>query len=179
MMNFQRNRSLRRRASRNGFFRVESLEARTLLAASTETFSGPSLNDLIALAQEGEDTAPAAINRMLSALETQLTSGPLADLTAGTVNGNGFVTEVQSLVSSYATNVNQQLLPEFPNVDTLLNLQGQRIVADETSLNQQNTVGLLSDSDFNTQAQTAINSLTAGPLFSLHTPLSGYATAVA
>jgi len=176
-MNFQRNRSLRRRASRNGFFRVESLEARTLLAASTETFSGPSLNDLIALAQEGEDTAPAAINRMLSALETQLTSGPLADLTAGTVNGNGFVTEVQSLVSSYATNVNQQLLPEFPNVDTLLNLQGQRIVADETSLNQQNTVGLLSDSDFNTQAQTAINSLTAGPLFSLHTPLSGYATA--
>ena len=81
---------------------------------------------------------------MLQALETQLTSGPLADLTAGTVDGNGFVTEVQSLEASYAQNVDQQLLPEFPNVDTLLKLQGERIVADETSLNQQYSVGLLS-----------------------------------
>jgi len=148
-----------------------------LLAASAETFTGPSLTDLIVLARQGTDTAQAGINRMLQALETQLTSGPLADLNNGTVDGNGFVTEVQSLAASYAQNVDQQLLPEFPNVDTLLKLQGQRIVADETSLNQQSSVGLLSSSQFATQAQTAINSLTGGPLFSLHTPLSGYVTA--
>ena len=68
-------------------------------------------------------------------------------------------------------------MPEFPNVDTLLQLEGQRIVADETALNQQSSVGLLSSSDFAAEAQTAINSLTGGPLLSLGTPLSGYATA--
>ncbi|MGO9469656.1 MAG: beta strand repeat-containing protein [Isosphaeraceae bacterium] len=148
-----------------------------MLTASAGTFAGPSLENLIVLARQGKDTAPAAIHRMLKALETQLTSGPLAELQAGTVDGNGFVTEVQSVESSYEQNVNGQLLPEFPNVDTLLVLQGQRIVADESALNQQNTVGLLSSSQFTAQAQTAINSLTAGPLYSLHTPLSGYATA--
>jgi hypothetical protein len=176
-MGFQRRGTRRRRANAGGVFRVEALEQRALLAASGETFNGPSLNDLIVQAQQGTDTAPAAIDRMLSALESQLTSGPLADLTAGTVDGNGFVTEVQSLVSSYTANVDKQLLPEFPNVTTLLQLQGERIVAVETSLNQQNSVGLLSDIEFGTQAQTAINSLTAGPLFSLGTPLSGYASA--
>ena len=148
-----------------------------MLSASVLTFSGPSLSDLIALARQGEDTSVAGINRMVQALESQLTSGPLADLNAGTVDSSGFVTEVQSLVASYAQNVDSQLLPDFPNIDTLLNLQGERIVADETSLNQQTSVGLLSSSEFATQAQTAINSLTDGPLFSLQTPLSGYATA--
>ncbi len=114
---------------------------------------------------------------MVSALASQLTSGPLADLTAGTVDGNGFVTEVQSVVASYATSVDSALLPEFPNVDTLLQLEGQRIVADETSLNQQEAIGLLSSSDLTSQAGAAINALTAGPLFSLQTPLSGYAAA--
>ncbi len=176
-MSFERFGSQRRRVRAGRMFRVEALEQRALLAASTETFSAPSLNDLITLARAGTDTAPAAISRVLGALESQLTSGPLADLSAGTVDGNGFVTEVQSLVSSYATSIDQQLLPEFPNVDTLLQLQGQRIVADVTSLNQQSTVGLISTSDLSTQAQTAINALTGGPLFSLQTPLSGYATA--
>jgi len=176
-MNFHSKNTLRKRAGQGRVFRVEALEERALLAASAETFSAPSLNDLIVLARQGHDTAPAAINRVLQALESQLTSGPLADLTAGTVDGNGFVTEVQSLDASYAQNIGQQLLPEFPNVDTLLNLQGERIVADMTSLNQQNSVGLISDSQAVTDAQAAINSLTAGPLFSLGTPLSGYATA--
>jgi hypothetical protein len=108
---------------------------------------------------------------------TQLTSGPLADLKAGTVNGNGFVTEVQGLVASFAQNVEKQLLPSFPNIDTLLNLQGERIVADETSLNQQKSVGLLISTQFAAQAQTAIKSLTDGPLYSLGTPLGGYVTA--
>jgi len=177
MMNFPRKNRQRRRVGQRRVFRVEALEERALLAASAETFTGPSLTDLIVLARQGTDTAQAGINRMLQALETQLTSGPLADLNNGTVDGNGFVTEVQSLAASYAQNVDQQLLPEFPNVDTLLKLQGQRIVADETSLNQQSSVGLLSSSQFATQAQSAINSLTGGPLFSLGTPLSAYVTA--
>jgi hypothetical protein len=176
-MGFQRKRTQRTRARVGRVFRVELLEQRALLAASTETFSAPSLTDLIAEARQGQDTAPAAIDRVLDSLESQLTSGPLADLTGGTVDGNGFVTEVQSLESSYSASLDSQLLPEFPNVDTLLQLQGQRIVADVTSLNQQSAVGLISSSDLATQAQTAINALTAGPLFSLQTPLSGYASA--
>ena len=73
---------------------IEGLEARALLTASSETFAGPSLVDLIALAEKGTDTAGAAINRELSALKTQLTEGPLSDLTSGTVDGSGFVQEV-------------------------------------------------------------------------------------
>ncbi len=155
---------------------VEALEARTMLTA-VETFTGPSLTDLIALARQGTDTAPAGINRMLKSLETQLTDGPLADLSSGAVDGDGFVQEVQSLESSYEQNVDQQLSPEFPNVDNLLKLAGQAIVADVISLNQQNTVGLLMSSDLITEAQTAIDSVTDGPILSLGTPLSGYSTA--
>ena len=91
-MNFERKKAQRGRVSRGRIFQVESLEQRALLAATAETFTGPSLNDLITLAKDGTDTSSAAINRMLNALETQLTSGPLADLTGGTVDGNGFVT---------------------------------------------------------------------------------------
>jgi hypothetical protein len=177
MMNILRNDIQRTRSGRRRILRVESLEERTLLATSAETFTGPPLGDLIALARQGEDTSQAGIDRMLQALSSQLTSGPLADLKAGTVDGNGFVTEVQGLVASYAQNVEKQLLPSFPNIDTLLNLQGERIVANETSLNQQKSVGVLSSSQFATQAQTAIKSLTDGPLFSLSTPLDGYVTA--
>ena len=176
-MNFHRRNTQRKRAGHRRVFRFEALEERALLAASAETFSGPSLNDLIVMARQGHDTAPAAINRVVHALASQLTSGPLADLTAGTVNGNGFVTEVQSLEASYAQYLDQQLLPEFPNVDTLLKLQGERIVADMTSVNQQDSVGLISNSQAVTTAQAGINSLTGGPVFSLGTPLSGYVTA--
>ena len=102
---------------------AEGLETRTLLTAA-ETFTGPSLIDLILLARQGKDTAPAAIERMLQSLETQLTGGPLADLGSGAVDGNGFVQEVQSLESSYEQNVDQQLSPEFPNVDKILKLAG-------------------------------------------------------
>ncbi|HEV3166138.1 MAG TPA: hypothetical protein VGZ22_19090 [Isosphaeraceae bacterium] len=166
----------RARYRRKPALRVEALEPRALLAAAAETFTGPSLADLIQLAQQGKNTASAGINRMLQALQTQLDSGPLADLNAGTVNGTDFVTEVQNLETSFAQNVDQQLSPEFPNVDKLLKLQGQRIVADVTALNQQSTVGLISSSALATQAQTAINSLTGGPIFSLGTPLSAYVT---
>ncbi len=178
MMKSQRRDSQRRRAGRGRVFGVEALERRALLAASSETFSLPSTLDiLIVEARRGKDTAGAAIYQVLSSLESQLTSGPSADLAAGTVDGNGYVTEVQSMYTSYAQAINGKLLPEFPNIDTLLLLQGQRSVTDASSLNQQNTVGLITDSEFATEAQTAINSLTAGPLYSLHTPLSGYSTA--
>ncbi len=82
----------------------------------------------------------------------------------------------QDLVASYDQNVNQQLLPHFIHIDELLQLQGQRIVADLVALNQQNTVGLITSSTFSTEAQTAINSLTAGPIHSLGTPVSAYVT---
>src|SRR3954451_23339440 len=125
------HRNNRRQGARPGktcVFVVEGLEERRLLA--TGTFTAPSLTGLITQAWQGQDTSRAAINTMLKALQAQLTSGPLADLQAGTVNGDGFVTEVQSLVGSYAQNVNQQLLPHFVNIDQLLLLQGQRIAAD-------------------------------------------------
>ena len=155
---------------------AEALETRTLLTAA-ETFSGPTLTDLIVLARGGEDTAPAAIDRMLQSLETQLTSGPLADLSSSTVDGNGFVQEVQSLESSYEQSVEQQLSPAFPHVDEMLKLAGEAVVADVIALNQQRTVGLLSSADLAADAQTAIDSLTDGPIFSLGTPLSGFSAA--
>ena len=155
---------------------AEGLETRTLLTAA-ETFTGPSLTDLILLARQGKDTAPAAIDMMLQSLETQLTGGPFTDLGSGAVDGNGFVEEVQGLESSFEQGVDQQLSPEFPNVDEMLKLDGQAIVADVISLNQQNTAGLLSNSGLITAAQTAIDSVTAGPILSLGTPLSGYSTA--
>ena len=169
------HRNNRRQGARPGkrrVFVVECLEDRRLLA--TGTFNAPSLSGLIAQAWQGKDTSHAAINTMLKALQAQLTSGPLADLQAGTVNGDGYVTEVQSLVGSYAQNVNQQLLPHFVNIDQLLLLQGQRMVADAVALNQENVVGQIDDATLTTEAQTAINSLTAGPIYSLDTPVSAY-----
>ena len=114
----------KRRARRVRFLRLESLESRALLSTTTESFTGPSLSDLIQQAQNGKDTAAAAIDRMEQALESQLTSGPLADLTSGTVDGNGFVSEVQSLESSYEQDVDQQLAGEFPNVDEMTEAPG-------------------------------------------------------
>ena len=175
-MSYQRKKNERRGRGRQRRFVAEVLEARTLLTAA-ETFSGPSLSDLIILARQGQDTAPAAIDRMLHSLETQLTAGPLADLSSGAVDGNGFVQEVQSLESSYEQNVDSQLSPEFPNVDELLKLAGQAIVADVISLNQQNTVGLISNAALATDAKKAIDSVTAGPITSLNTSLAGFAAA--
>src|SRR5262245_38883354 len=101
MMSTKRNErrpGLRRNVRR--VFLIEGLEDRRLLA----TFSAPSLTGLIAQAWQGKDTSRATIGVMLKALQTQLASGPLADLQAGTVDGDGFVSEVQELVGSYAQN---------------------------------------------------------------------------
>lgn len=165
-----------RRTRRGRFLRLESLESRSLLT-TTETFAGPSLSDLIQQAQAGQDTAPAAISRMEKALKQQLVSGPLADLTSGAVDGDGFVSEVQSLESSYEQELDQQLSPEFPAVNEMLDLQGEQVVAAVVSLNQQNAAGLLSSADLASQAKKAIDSLTSGPINALNTPLSGYTAA--
>ena len=166
----------RARVGRGRVVHVEVLEGRALMATSATTFNGPSLAGLIQLANEGVNTVPAGINRMVQALEAQLTSGPLADLRAGTVAGSDFVTEVQDLNTSFAQNVDQQLLPKFPNVNRIIELQGERIVADVQSLNQQNSVGLITGTQLISQSQTAINSLTGGPLLPLGTPLSALAS---
>src|SRR5271157_3904125 len=176
MMSTQRRESKDRRAVRGRVFWLEHLEDRRLLAAATEAFTGPSLSGLISQAFHGKDTSKAAIKTMLSALQTQLTDGPLADLNSGVVDGNGFITEVQSLVASYNQNVDQQLLPHFTHIDNMLKLQGQQVVANLVSLNQQSTVGLIS-ADFSSQAEAAINTLTEGPIYSLNTPVSAYVTA--
>ena len=169
-------RSAHRGRTRRRIFVVEALEDRQLLS-TTGTFTGPSLSGLIAQAYQGKDTSKAAINTMVSALQSQLTSGPLADLNSGAVDGNGFVSEVQSLVQSYDQNVDQQLLPHFVNIDDMLKLQGQRVVAEVVSLNQQETIGAITSAALSSEAQAAINSLTTGPIFSLGTPVSAYVTA--
>src|SRR4051794_29642858 len=130
----------RRRGARSHTLQVESLENRQLLATSTGVaFSAPSLTGLITQAWQGKDTSQAAIATMLSALEAQLSSGPLADLNSGAVDGNGFIQQAQSLVGSYGQNVDQQLLPHFTNIDQLLKLQGQAVVTVLVALNQQAT----------------------------------------
>lgn len=131
-----------RRARRARPLRVEALENRALLAASTVTITGRPLAGLIQQAQQGKQTASAVINRMLTTLETQLTSGPLADLITGKVNGNGFVVEAQILEARYEQDVDQQHLPQSRTVNPILKMEGQRIVADLVSLNQQSAAGL-------------------------------------
>src|SRR5271165_3114316 len=109
-MSTQRRKSKGRRPTRGRILLLERLEDRRLLAAVTEAFTGPSLSGLISLAFHGKDTARAAIKTMLSALQMQLTDGPLANLNSGAVKGNVFVSEAQSLVTSFNQNVDQQLL---------------------------------------------------------------------
>src|SRR5271166_6564098 len=175
-MSTQRRESKGRRGARGRVLLLEHLEDRRLLAT---TFTGPSLSGLISQAFNGKDTAQATIKTMLSALQTQLTNGPLADLNSGAVDGNGFITEAQSLVASYNQNVDQQLLPHFTHIDNMLRLQGQAVVANLVALNQGSTVGtptLIPIDSLPTQAGAAINTLTSGPIYSLMTPVSAYVT---
>src|SRR5271166_4040611 len=176
-MSTQGRESKGRRGARGRILLLERLEDRRLLAAATEAFTGPSLSGLIAQAFHGKDTAQAAIKTMLSALQTQLTDGPLAALSSGTVVGNVFVSEVQSLVASYNQNVDLQLLPHFTHIDNMLKLQGQQVVANLVSLNEQSTVGLIPSVSLPMQAGPAINTLTRGPIHSLNTPVSAYVMA--
>jgi hypothetical protein len=172
---FIRSASGSRRFRRCVAVGVECLEGRALLA--TATFSPPDLTGFIEAARNGKNTGPATINTMVSALQNQLTSGPLADLTAGTDTPASFQTAVSDLVTSYQSNVNAQLSPEFPNITNILNLEGTKIESELSALVTQESVGLITSATLQAQAGTAINGLTAGPLLALHTPFSGYVTA--
>ncbi|MGC8638402.1 MAG: beta strand repeat-containing protein, partial [Isosphaeraceae bacterium] len=163
-----------RRARRGEVFRVEALESRTLLAATV--FAGPSLTNLLQQALRGRSTPGAVSHTMLAALQSQLGGDPLAELNSGVVDGNGFVREVQTLEAGYEQSINQQLLPRFTSLDEMLKLQGQRIVADVTALNQQCTAGLITRGELAVQARTAINTLTVGPISSQGTPLRAFVT---
>ena len=158
-------RKLRRRG-----FSIESLERRALLT-TTETFVAPSLTSLITQAEHGKNTSQQGINLMVDALQSQLQSGPLADLNSGAVDVNGFITEAQSLEMSYEQNVDQQLSPRFPNIDALLKLQGQRVV---TNLDRLESAGVgrpdrRSLNCRHTSSQTTIASLSKGPILALGT----------
>lgn len=153
--------------------RVEGMEDRALLASSS--FVAPGINDLIAGAQNGVNTAPATIHRMLAALESQLNSGPLADLNSGAVDQAGFQSEVSALVSSFDTTIGTTLA-NYPNVSKLITLAAAATEADVASLVQQQAVGLITASTFATDAQTTINDLTTGPLKPLGTTIPALAS---
>ena len=73
--------------------------------------------------QEAQRLAQAfsvQLTEMVSELETQLTNGPLAELKAGTLTPAEFTTNVGSVVTSFQSNVDQQLSPRFPNIDNIL-----------------------------------------------------------
>lgn len=167
--------ALKSRKPRRGSLVLERLESRALMAVATEAFAPPDLSGLITQAYEGVNTSSAAISTMLTALETQLENGPLADLTAGRATSAEFQTEVAALVSSYQTNVDTQL-SKFRNIDAILKLQGTQVetLIEAIAVNQ--TLGLITSAQQITNSGTAIDTLTSGPLLPLHTPLSGFAT---
>lgn len=82
-MKARQNNNLGSRTQRERRIALEPLETRALLAVANEVFLGPPLTPLKVLAREGVNTAPVAIAWMLSAYESQLASGPIADLQAG------------------------------------------------------------------------------------------------
>jgi hypothetical protein len=145
------------------------------LTASSETFIGPSLTTLLTEAKHGQNTAPAVITKMVTALRSQLESGPLADFNSGAVTSNGFIVESQSLELSFEQDlITQKLGRAFPkiDIDQLLRLQGQNVVAGLEAENQQASVGLIATSSLPSAFQATIGSLTAGPIHAIGTASS-------
>jgi hypothetical protein len=137
----------------------------------------PDLTPYIQAAFHGRNTGPATIQRMLTSLETQLQTGPLAQLQAGTIDMATFATNVNNLVVSYQSNVSLQLSPSFPTITSILTLQGTKVESLVAAVEAQSTAGLITSPEFNTQAASAISSLTSGPLRPLNTPNSGFVQA--
>ena len=77
--------------------------------------------------------------------------------------------EVQGLEASFESNVATQLGTKFPGTEQLIDLQGQRVVANLISENQQASVGQISPASLSGQFTTTINSLTAGPIVAIGT----------
>lgn len=167
----------KRRTRTSKTFQVEGLESRALLATAAGTFVAPDLTPYIRAALHGANTGAATIQRMLTSLEDQLNAGPLAALTAGTIDKPTFATNVNNLVVSYQANVNLQLSPRFPNITQILNAEGTKVESLVAAYETQSTLGLITDAAFKTDVTNAIASLTGGPLLPLHTPNAGYAQA--
>jgi hypothetical protein len=155
----------------------EALESRALMSADNPGFVPPFVLNLIAAAYHGENTAPAAIQTYESALQSQLTNGPLADLKAGAITSDVFAAEVAGFVSTYQAAADLQFLPRFPNVDNIIKMQGTKVGSLVDALLAQETAGLIDDATFQTMAEAVIKGLTGGPLYALHTPVSSYVTA--
>ncbi|MCA1684495.1 MAG: hypothetical protein LC745_00615 [Planctomycetia bacterium] len=180
LMRFLKRTGTRRVARRTAAVGVEGLESRELLATSTAAiatgFIAPDLSSLIYRAVvRHQNTGPATIRMMENALQSQLNSGVLTALQGGTLTPANFSTSVANVVSSYETNVDQQLLPRFPNIDAILKGQAQSVLAVGNALNTQLKAGLITQTVYTTQAAQAINAITGGPLFPLNTNANGYA----
>ena len=153
-----------------------------MLAASTASvatgFVAPDLAPLTYEALHNHvNTGPETIRTMETALQSQLTNGVLTALQGGALNQSDFQLSVFNVVSSYQTNVNQQLLPHFKNIDAILKGQAQSVIAVGNALNTQLEAGLITQDQYTTEAGQAINAITGGPLFPLNTPNSGFVTA--
>lgn len=155
---------------------LEALEDRAVPTVAV-SFTPPDLSGFIQRAQNGANTSMPTINTMVQALQTQLTSGPLAALNAGTITPTDFATEVESLVSSYQSNVDTQLSPAFPHIDTILKDQGTMIEAQLFVIGTELSSGLITSSVALGATSTAIDGLTSGPLHPLHTTRAEYVTA--
>jgi len=126
-----------RRRRRGVAPRLEGLEDRALLASSA--FTAPDLGDLISGSQLGQDTANPTIARELGALKSQLNSGPLADLKAGTVQQAGFTSEANAMLASYNQQADSVLLPRYPNVAGIVKARGAGLQADFLARNATTT----------------------------------------
>ncbi len=113
---------------------------------------------------------------MLTSLEGQLEAGPLANLNAGTDTATTFGTDVNNYVTGYQASANQQL-PKFPYTATILVQYGNKVTALIAADQAQLTEGAITQSTFNSQAASAIESLTKGPLHPKNTPNEGFAKA--
>ena len=85
----------RRSRARGRVFQVESLENRQLLATTVG----------------GVAPSVVVIRRSLADLQSQLTTGPLADLNSGAVGGDGFIIEAQAVESGWKQSVDQNSCP--------------------------------------------------------------------
>ena len=140
------------------------------MTTAPEAFVGPSsLTSLIAQANKGKNTTQAQINLMVDALDSQLQAGPLADLNAGAVTGNGFISRVQGLEAGFEQYADQQFGSKYRGTDQIVKLQGERVVAGLIALNQQESAGLISSPALASSAAAEIKSLASGPIVAIGT----------
>src|SRR5262245_19215511 len=114
------SRWLARRAPIGALRALECLEERSLQAATGTAFVFPNVGTVAASARRGARNTPALVTILLTALQSQTTRGPLANLATGAVDGNGFVSEVSSLVASFDARVARRLGRVAPRLVNLL-----------------------------------------------------------